>query len=69
MYNSLYGLEKFWAFHHYGGLPKEAGVDVQPELKALLEGPFRNLDCFREEQGRRRAAAEVRRGRVSQGWG
>jgi la-related protein 1 len=58
-YNSLYGLEKFWAFHHYCGLPPSAGVDIHPRLKALLEGPFRNLDCFREEQSRRRAVVEV----------
>jgi la-related protein 1 len=58
-YNSLYGLEKFWAFHHYSGLPADNSVEVCPQLKALLEGPFRNLDCFREEQQRRRAALEV----------
>jgi la-related protein 1 len=59
-YNSLYGLEKFWAFHHYSGLPSDNSVEVCPQLKALLEGPFKNLDCFREEQQRRRAALEVR---------
>jgi hypothetical protein len=59
VYNSLYGLEKFWAFHHYSGLPKDSSVDIEPQLQALLEGPFRNLDCFREEQGRRRQALEV----------
>jgi hypothetical protein len=59
-YNSLYGLEKFWAFHHYSGLPADNSVEVCPQLKALLEGPFKNLDCFREEQQRRRAALEVR---------
>lgn len=33
-------------------------VEIDPQLKELLEGPFRNLDCFREEQGRRRAAQQ-----------
>jgi hypothetical protein len=60
-YNSLYGLEKFWAFHHYSGLPADNSVEVCPQLKALLEGPFKNLDCFREEQQRRRAVLEVRK--------
>ncbi|WIA17331.1 hypothetical protein OEZ85_014194 [Tetradesmus obliquus] len=57
-YGSLYGLEKFWAFHHYSGLPADGSVEVCPVLKGLLEGPFKNLDCFREEQQRRRAALE-----------
>lgn len=26
VYNSLYGLEKFWAFHHYAGVPQDAVV-------------------------------------------
>jgi hypothetical protein len=33
-------------------------VEIDPQLKELLEGPFRNLECFREEQARRRAAAQ-----------
>lgn len=28
VYNSLYGLEKFWAFHHYAGVPQDAVVSV-----------------------------------------
>jgi hypothetical protein len=28
VYNSLYGLEKFWAFHHYGGVPVDANVSA-----------------------------------------
>ena len=56
-YGGLYGLEKLWAFHHYGGLPDGCGVDeVDPDLKALLEGPFKTLACFRKEQRRREAA-------------
>eukprot|EP00878_Enallax_costatus_P026342 GHUV01028269.1.p1 GENE.GHUV01028269.1~~GHUV01028269.1.p1 ORF type:complete len:443 (+),score=159.31 GHUV01028269.1:30-1331(+) len=61
-YHSLYGLEKFWAFHHYKGLPDGSDIEVHPELKQLLEGPFKNLDCFREEQRKRREAIEVRGG-------
>lgn len=37
-------------------------VEIDPQLKELLEGPFRNLECFREEQARRRAAAQEVRG-------
>lgn len=32
---SLYGLEKFWAFHHYGGLPE--GSDVEIDAKVGLD--------------------------------
>jgi hypothetical protein len=28
VYNSLYGLEKFWAFHHYAGVPQDAAVST-----------------------------------------
>jgi hypothetical protein len=28
----LYGLEKLWAFHHYTGLPKHAGLDIEPQV-------------------------------------
>lgn len=58
-YHSLYGLEKFWAFHHYSGIPKGSDIELHPELKQLLEGPFKNLDCFREEQRKRREALDV----------
>mmetsp|Transcript_2566 Transcript_2566/g.3884 ORF Transcript_2566/g.3884 Transcript_2566/m.3884 type:complete len:973 (-) Transcript_2566:116-3034(-) len=51
--NSLYGLEKFWAFHHYSGIPKSAGVKVNPKLKALLDGPFHTIDDFRNEKAKR----------------
>ena len=27
-----YGLEKFWAFHHYTGLPKGSALHVHPEV-------------------------------------
>ena len=61
----LYGLEKFWAFHHYGKSAKEMearGVAVLPELKRLLEGEFRTLEAFtraKEEAAlRARAAAQ-----------
>jgi hypothetical protein len=69
-YNGLYGLEKFWAFHHYSGLPADCTLEVHPELKALLEGPYKTLDCFREEQRRRElaaAAAEAEGGREGGG--
>ncbi|KIZ01036.1 La-related protein 1 [Monoraphidium neglectum] len=56
-YNGLYGLEKLWAFHHYCGLPADCDLEVDPDLKALLEGPYKTLDCFRDEQRRREAQA------------
>ena len=28
----LYALEKFWAFHQYSGLPKGAGVTINPKV-------------------------------------
>jgi len=34
---SLYGLEKFWAFHHYCGLPCDSDIQVNPRLKSLLQ--------------------------------
>ncbi|KAI8477097.1 MAG: hypothetical protein J3K34DRAFT_381829 [Monoraphidium minutum] len=52
-YNGLYGLEKLWAFHHYCGLPADCDLEVDADLKALLEGPYKTLDCFRSEQRRR----------------
>lgn len=33
---SLYGLEKFWAFHHYGGVPKGVVLEVNPKVRAPL---------------------------------
>jgi len=48
--NNLYGLEKFWAFHHYHGFPPETKLEINPELKHLLETEFRTLDDFRKRQ-------------------
>jgi hypothetical protein len=30
----MYGLEKFWAFHHYHGLPKGLDLDMHAEARA-----------------------------------
>ena len=53
---SLYGLEKFWAFHYY----HKGGVDGKPkirdEIKTLLETKFQTLECFHREHERRAAA-------------
>jgi hypothetical protein len=35
---SLYGLEKFWAFHHYGGVPAEFDIELHPKLQVRLAG-------------------------------
>lgn len=34
---SLYGLEKFWAFHHYAGLPKDQAIEIQPKVRGGRE--------------------------------
>ncbi|CAG9462764.1 unnamed protein product [Pedinophyceae sp. YPF-701] len=48
----LYGLEKFWAYHHYHGLPKGCGVAMDPDLKHLLDTEYRSLDDFKRAQER-----------------
>lgn len=60
---SLYGLEKFWAFHHYSGLPKDQEIEINPKLKKLLEEDYRNLECFKRENAKRAAAAGVAAGK------
>ena len=32
----LYGLEKFWAFHHYTGLPADGGIQIDPTVRCLI---------------------------------
>jgi hypothetical protein len=37
-YKSLgktYGLEKFWAFHHYHGFPKNCDLKMNPEVRIM----------------------------------
>lgn len=46
----LYGLEKFWAFHHYTGLPKQSGLTMDPLLRNVLDTKFRSLEDFRAAQ-------------------
>jgi len=29
----LYGVEKFWAFHHYSGLPEGCGLTMDPKVR------------------------------------
>ena len=33
--NQLYGLEKFWAFHHYHGFPPDTKLEITPEVCTL----------------------------------
>jgi hypothetical protein len=35
---SLYGLEKFWAYHHYSGLPKDQDIEIDPTVRGALLG-------------------------------
>ncbi|GAX78278.1 hypothetical protein CEUSTIGMA_g5720.t1 [Chlamydomonas eustigma] len=58
---SLYGLEKFWAFHHYAGLPKDGNLEINPKLKALLEGEYKTLDAFKKEKARRLSEGEKKK--------
>jgi la-related protein 1 len=55
---SLYGLEKFWAFHYYhkGGGP-EGKPKIREEIQVLLDKKFRTLEDFQKEQRVRDAAA------------
>lgn len=43
----LYGLEKFWAFQSYHGIPKDAGIAMDPKLKDLLDTKYKSVDDFR----------------------
>jgi hypothetical protein len=31
-YDSLYGLEKLWAFHYYAGFPKDESLEIDPKV-------------------------------------
>jgi la-related protein 1 len=55
---SLYGLEKFWAFHYYhkGGSAGEGKPKIRDEIKALLDSKFRTLECFQKEHAARAKA-------------
>ncbi|KAF2563770.1 hypothetical protein F2Q70_00014599 [Brassica cretica] len=43
---NLYGLEKYWAFHHYRG-QKEPTIKKHPELEKLLTEEYRSIADFR----------------------
>eukprot|EP00884_Botryococcus_braunii_P003315 jgi/Botrbrau1/12985/Bobra.384_1s0010.1 len=44
---NLYGLEKFWAYHHYRRDGVEGPSTINPELNKLLEGEYKSLSSFR----------------------
>jgi len=46
----LYGLEKFWAFHHYTGFPKDCNLTMDAQLREVLDTKFRTLDDFKAAQ-------------------
>ncbi|GLC63381.1 hypothetical protein PLESTF_000030300 [Pleodorina starrii] len=54
-YDSLYGLEKFWAFHYYAGVPKDSNLEIHPRLKSLLETEYKSSEDFKRENARRQA--------------
>ncbi|KAG2333579.1 hypothetical protein Bca52824_004759 [Brassica carinata] len=41
----LYGLEKYWAFHHYRG--QKEPIEKRPELEKLLKEEYRSIADFR----------------------
>ena len=48
---SLYGLEKFWAFHYYHkGGGAEGKPKIREEIQVLLDKKFRTLEDFQKEQ-------------------
>ncbi|KAJ4908037.1 hypothetical protein Rs2_11695 [Raphanus sativus] len=42
---NLYGLEKYWAFHHYRG--QKEPIEKRPELEILLKEEYRSIADFR----------------------
>ena len=61
---SLYGLEKFWAFHYYHkGGGAEGKPKIREEIQVLLDKKFRTLEDFQKEQ-RLREACEAAAGDV-----
>ncbi|KXZ47077.1 hypothetical protein GPECTOR_38g314 [Gonium pectorale] len=59
-YDSLYGLEKLWAFHYYAGFPKDSNLEIHPKLKALLETEYKSSEDFRRENARRQAEKQAK---------
>ncbi|GIL45714.1 hypothetical protein Vafri_2882 [Volvox africanus] len=55
VYDSLYGLEKFWAFHYYAGVPEDSNLEIHPRLKTLLETEYKSSEDFKRENARRQA--------------
>jgi len=51
----FYGLEKYWAFHHYWN-PDTGPVDKHPELERLLREEFWTLDDFKAKEKTHEAA-------------
>lgn len=49
---NLYGLEKYWAFHHFRQQRgQKAPLKKHPELDRLLRDEFRSLDDFKHARG------------------
>ncbi|KAL6009678.1 hypothetical protein ACLOJK_000107 [Asimina triloba] len=56
---NLYGLEKYWAFHHYREVrDKKEPLKKHPELDRLLREEYRTLDDFRAKEKADKAAKE-----------
>lgn len=58
---NLYGLEKYWAFHHYRGLRDQKNpLKKHPELERLLREEYRSIDDFRAKERVNSLKAESR---------
>lgn len=49
---NLYGLEKYWAFHHYRKDKSKKEVPKHPELERLLSEEFSTMADFRKAKER-----------------
>ena len=49
---SLYGLEKFWAFHFYYKGPEKP--TMRDDLKEIMETKFKTLEDFKKERAKKK---------------
>jgi la-related protein 1 len=56
---NLYGLEKYWAFHHYRKMRNQKEpLQKHPELERLLNEEYRSLEDFRAKEKNAAKAAK-----------
>ncbi len=47
---SLYGLEKFWAYHHYGGIPKDEDVEIDAKVSTFNRLVFTACEALHSDE-------------------